>query len=54
MTHSVAYDEAMKRLVPYVVLALFVALTAVGLAFDEFRLVLANAITICLSCIGIG
>jgi hypothetical protein len=44
----------MKRCVPYLVLAVFVATTVVGLAFDEFRSVLANAITICLSCIGIG
>jgi hypothetical protein len=44
----------MKRLAPYLVLAVFIALTAAGLAFDEFRSVLANAITICLSCIGIG
>jgi hypothetical protein len=44
----------MKRIVPYLVLILFIALTAIGLAFDEFRTALANAITICLSCIGIG
>lgn len=44
----------MKRIVPYLVLAFFIALTAVGLVFDEFRAALANAITICLSCIGIG
>jgi hypothetical protein len=44
----------MKRMTPYFVLAVFVAMVAAGLAFDEFRSVLANAVTICLSCIGIG
>jgi hypothetical protein len=43
-----------KRATPYIVLAVFVAMIAVGLAFGEFRTVLTNAITICLSCIGIG
>jgi hypothetical protein len=44
----------MRRILPYVILAVFIAITVVGLAFDEFRSVLANAITICLNCIGIG
>jgi hypothetical protein len=44
----------MTRLRPYLVLAWFIALLAAGLALDEFRSVLANAVTICLSCIGIG
>jgi hypothetical protein len=44
----------MTRLRPYLVLACFIALLAAGLALDEFRSVLANAVTICLSCIGIG
>lgn len=42
------------RAYPYLVLAVFVAMVAAGLAFDEFRSVLANAATICLDCIGIG
>jgi hypothetical protein len=44
----------MTRVRAYVVLACFIALLAAGLALDEFRFVLANAATICLSCIGIG
>ena len=44
----------MKRATPYLVLAVFVAMIAVGLSFGEFRTVLTNAITICLNCIGIG
>lgn len=43
-----------RRVYPYLTLAFFVAMVAAGLAFDEFRSVLANAVTICLSCIGIG
>jgi hypothetical protein len=44
----------MRRITPYLVLTVFAAMIVVGLAFGEFRTVLANAITICLSCIGIG
>ncbi len=44
----------MKRLVSYLSLVVFVAMLAAGLSLDEFRTALANAITICLSCIGIG
>lgn len=43
-----------RRFIPYVSLVVFAALVAVGVAFDEFRAVLVNAITICLDCIGIG
>ena len=38
---------------PYLVFVIFAALIVAGLAFDEFGTVLANAATICLSCIGI-
>lgn len=44
----------MKRCIPYVSFAVFAGLLAAGLSFEEFRAVLGNAITICLSCIGIG
>lgn len=44
----------MRRLTPVIALAVFVGLLATGLGFDEFRAVLRNAITVCLSCIGIG
>ena len=44
----------MRRYLPYVSFVVFAAFVAAGLALDEFRTVLANAITICLSCIGIG
>jgi hypothetical protein len=44
----------MKRLAGYLLLVLFAGLLAAGLSLDEFRTALANAVTICLSCIGIG
>jgi hypothetical protein len=44
----------MRRYAPYLSLVIFAALVAAGLGLDEFRSVLANAATICLSCIGIG
>lgn len=44
----------MRRAQAYIILAFFVALLAVGLSLGEFGAVLANAVTICLSCIGIG
>ena len=44
----------MGRIYPYLLLVVFAAMIAAGLALDEFRSVLANAATICLSCIGIG
>ena len=43
-----------RRYAAYVSLTVFVGLLVAGLCFDEFGAVLANAITICLSCIGIG
>jgi hypothetical protein len=44
----------MKRYAAYVSLVAFAGLLVAGLCLDEFGAVLANAITICLSCIGIG
>jgi hypothetical protein len=43
-----------RRYAAYVSLVVFAGLLVAGLCFDEFGTVLANAITICLSCIGIG
>ncbi|MBN1630669.1 MAG: hypothetical protein JW990_12960 [Thermoleophilia bacterium] len=43
-----------RRYATWVSLAVFAGLLIAGLCFDEFGTVLANAITICLSCIGIG
>jgi hypothetical protein len=43
----------LRALLPYVVLVVFVALTVAGLWLGEFRDVLVNAATVCLSCIGI-
>jgi hypothetical protein len=44
----------MRRYAAYISFAVFVGLLVAGLCFDEFGTVLGNAITICLSCIGIG
>ena len=44
----------MRRWATYSSLVVFAALVAAGLSLDEFRTAVANAITICLSCIGIG
>jgi hypothetical protein len=43
-----------RRVYPYLVLGVSVAMVAVALAFGEFRAVLVNATTICLNCIRIG
>jgi hypothetical protein len=43
----------LRGYLPYLVFVIFAALIVAGLAFDEFASVLANAATICLSCIGI-
>ena len=43
-----------RRYAAYISLAVFAGLLIAGLCFDEFGTVLATAITICLSCIGIG
>lgn len=50
----VEQEGVMRRWATYSSLAVFVALLAAGLSLDEFRTAVANAITICLSCIGIG
>jgi hypothetical protein len=44
----------MRPYTGYIALAIFASLLAIGLSMDEFRTALANAIIICLSCIGIG
>ena len=44
----------MRRWATYLSLVVFAALLAAGLSLDEFRAAVANAINICLSCIGIG
>jgi hypothetical protein len=43
-----------KRKLPIFLFILFVVLMAVGLSLGEYSKVLEQAITICLSCIGIG
>jgi len=44
----------MKRYAGYAAALLFVALAVAGLTLHEFGSVLANAVSVCLSCIGIG
>jgi hypothetical protein len=43
-----------KRRLPWILLAVSLAVMTVGLLFGEFRSVLEKAITVCLDCIGIG
>jgi len=43
-----------RRKLPFFLFALFVILMIVGLSFEEYSSVLEKAISICLSCIGIG
>jgi hypothetical protein len=43
-----------KRKLPWVLLAVSLALMAAGLLFGEYRAVLEKAVTVCLDCIGIG
>jgi hypothetical protein len=43
-----------KRRLPWVLLALSLAVMTAGLLNGEFRSVLEKAITVCLDCIGIG
>ncbi len=45
---------AVKRRLPWVLLALSLVLMAAGLLLGEYRTVLEKAITVCLDCIGIG
>lgn len=46
--------EHVRRCSGHFVLIFFAVLVATGLAMHEYGTVLANAITICLNCIGIG
>ncbi len=43
-----------RRKLPFFLFALFVILMIVGLSLEEYSSVLEKAISICLSCIGIG
>jgi hypothetical protein len=43
-----------KRKLPWILLALFAAIMIAGLGLGEYRYVLEKAVSICLSCIGIG
>ena len=43
-----------RRKLPWILFVLFVAIMIVGLNLDEYTYVLEKAISICLSCIGIG
>jgi hypothetical protein len=44
----------MKRKTPFVLFLLSAALIIIGLRSGEFAAVLEKAVTVCLSCIGIG
>ena len=44
----------MKRKAPWVLLAISLALFTAGLAMGEYGSVLEKAVSVCLSCIGIG
>ena len=43
-----------KKKLPIILFVLFVAIMVVGLSLGEYAYVLEKAVTICLSCIGIG
>ncbi len=43
-----------RRKLPLLLFALFVVIMIAGLSLGEYAYVLEKAITICLSCIGIG
>lgn len=47
-------DQMKKRKLPIILFVLFVVLMIAGLSLGEYVYVLEKAITICLSCIGIG
>ena len=54
MRRQARHDSARSRdYLPYLVFVVFAALFGAGLLMDEFRSVLANAVNVCLSCIGI-
>jgi len=44
----------MRRKTPWIVVALSLAALGAGLLAGEYRAVLEKAVTICLSCIGLG
>jgi hypothetical protein len=44
----------MKRRWPYILFFIFILFIIAGIKLDEFKAVLEKAITVCLSCIGIG
>lgn len=44
----------MKRKLPWILLGVSAALLAAGLGMGEYWTVLEKAVTVCLSCIGIG
>ena len=43
-----------KRKLPIFLLALFLVIMVIGLSLGEYGYVLEKAVSICLSCIGIG
>ena len=43
-----------KRKLPLILFALFVVIMIAGLSLGEYSYVLEKAVSICLSCIGIG
>jgi hypothetical protein len=43
-----------RRKLPLILFALFVVIMVVGLSLGEYGYVLEKAVSICLSCIGIG
>ncbi len=47
-------QKARVRLAPFLVILFFVALFSIGVALEEPGRVLEQAVSICLSCIGIG
>lgn len=44
----------MRRKLPWILFALSVVLMVIGLKMGEYGAVLEKAVTVCLSCIGIG
>ena len=44
----------MRKYAGWLSFVIFVAVVVAGLSMGEFRTLLANAVTICLNCIGIG
>lgn len=47
-------SRTMSRKLPWMLLALFAAMTLFGLLLGEYRTVLEKAVTVCLECVGIG